>query len=126
MRFKEIYLLLGFMSFIVSCSEYAKDHYPTRSAAEADKLFDRGWLPEFIPPSSRDIVTENDLDTNTSLGEFFFSPGDEDDFLSRLQGQKDLLKEYSKFSFTRDETTWLFEVNFEKGHCRYSMNYKSK
>lgn len=47
---------------------------------------DRGWLPkEVLPPSTRDILTRNNLDTNTSHGHFEFDPGDAAFFLARVR-----------------------------------------
>jgi hypothetical protein len=37
-------------------------------------LFERGWLPDIVPDSSREITINNDLDLNLSKGEFFFDP----------------------------------------------------
>lgn len=58
------------------------DHYED---AVADDLFKRGWLPHFIPASSRGIVTVNNLDLNTSDGEFHYNPADTAAFLAELR-----------------------------------------
>ena len=36
----------------------------------------RGWLPEFLPPSARDIRERHDLDTNAVILRFSFDPAE--------------------------------------------------
>ena len=94
-------LLILFTLAIAACSETVTKHYPTRAGAEADSLFERGWLPDIIPASSRDITTNNDLDLNLSKGEFFFSPGDLAEFVTQLQGTRDPNRDGSTYSVLR-------------------------
>lgn len=117
-------LSLAALLAVVGCSDTVENRYPTRAEAEADSLFERGWLPPIIPESSRGIVTKNDLDINTSSGEFFFSPDDSADFVRHLDGTRDDDREYSSFTYSTDGATWLFDVSFAKGHCKYDMTYK--
>jgi hypothetical protein len=109
---------------LAGCSDTVESRYSNRTEAEADLLFQRGWLPDIIPKSSRDIVTKNDLDINTSSGEFFFSPDDSAEFVRHLNGIREPRREYSSFSYSNKESTWFFEVNFNKGHCKYSSTHK--
>ncbi|MFA6241616.1 MAG: hypothetical protein WC655_11830 [Candidatus Hydrogenedentales bacterium] len=112
--------------------------YPTRADAEAESLFARGWLPDFLPASSTDIVTHNDLDINTSWGEFRFEPSELDAFLARLtpggenpsQRSFDPLREmlkrrgsedYRKYSSSDEAHSWFFLVNPVEGHVFYCM-----
>lgn len=117
-------LLLGGLLSVVGCSDSVEDRYSTRAEAEADSLFQRGWLPAIIPASSRDIVTKNDLDINTSKGGFFFSPSDSEEFIRHLSGTKNPQEKYSSFTYSDTESTWFFEIDFNKGHCKYTMTYK--
>ncbi|MBE9554116.1 MAG: hypothetical protein IMF05_11685 [Proteobacteria bacterium] len=59
--------------------------YWTYENAVADDLFERGWLPDFIPASATRIVTVNNLDLNMSHGEFHYDPDDTAAFLARLR-----------------------------------------
>jgi hypothetical protein len=100
-------------------------------------LFDRGWLPEILPPSSRDIRVSNDLELNTSEGEFRFASPD----FALMQAE---LKPFSnpKHPFTRvfdwridshiaaghpayqyeqDRSTWVFLCKPAQGQCTYTM-----
>jgi len=59
--------------------------YDTYADAVADDLFDRGWLPDFIPATARHIVTTNNLDLNMSHGRFGYDRADHAAFLARLR-----------------------------------------
>lgn len=122
--------------FLVGCSDVVTSHYNTYSEAEKDQLFGRGWLPEFIPSSSINITTSNDLDTNQSKGEFSFPPAATDSFISRLvpySGRrssssdfdnvvnKRKAQNYTLYEFMDRGSIWVFFVNPEKGHVYYSM-----
>ncbi|MGI9241836.1 MAG: hypothetical protein ACR2RV_13620, partial [Verrucomicrobiales bacterium] len=96
-------------------------HYPTRDDAEADSLFVRGWLPAIIPASSRDITTRNHLDLNCSEGEFFFSPGDAGEFVACLQEIPASDGDPPFYSYSSGGATWKFRIDFEEGHCQFSM-----
>jgi hypothetical protein len=80
---KEFWLFLV-MALVVGCSDVVTSHYGTYNEAANDQLFGRGWLPEFIPLSSFNITTSNNLDLNQSEGEFSFLLPETDSFVSRL------------------------------------------
>ncbi len=101
---------------LASCDERVKSTYATRTDAVADLLFERGWLPDIIPPSSREIVTKNDLDLNTSSGEFFFDSVEASAFMGKMMRTPSLDRgDYQGFMFE----TWKFLVDPKRGHCRY-------
>ena len=50
--------------------------YSSLQSAREDLVFDRGWLPDILPPSSSKIKTSNNLDLNTSQGSFEFTPSE--------------------------------------------------
>ena len=106
--------------------------YLTRSEAEADKLFERGWLPSLIPSTATNIRVTNDLDLNTSEGSFSFQPSESAAFtglLHRLDASS------SSRSHLEDRQTpgaiahrysdgtneWTFLVSPDSGHCDYYM-----
>jgi len=99
------------------CYDTVTSRYETRADAEADRIFERGWLPRIIPKSSYKIIARNELDINISEGEFYFEPGDANDFIRHLTASDN----GSTYSFTHVNTTWLFEVNTERSHCNYAM-----
>lgn len=123
-------LLLG------GCSDVVTSHYKTYSEAAKDQLFGRGWLPEFIPSSSTDITTSNNLDLNRSEGEFSFPPAATDSFVSRLvpysgrgsasgdfekMVNKRKAQGYTLYEFSDRGSVWVFFLNRQKGHAYYSM-----
>lgn len=133
---KTIYLIVLNLFLFEGCNNTATNHYTTRSKAEAEKLFERGWLPNIIPASARNITVSNDLDRNRSEGEFQYDPKETDDFSRYLKpyaGQKLPLsrwqayineqkkKGYVAFEYSSDKSVWVFLVNIQTGHVRYVM-----
>jgi len=53
---------------LCSCVEFPGEsqtrHYPTRSDAERDAAFERGWLPADLPADATDIMESHNLDSN--------------------------------------------------------------
>ena len=131
-------MLLSFvMAFVIGCSDTVTSQYATRAEAEADRLFERGWLPACIPASSRAIITKNDLDLNLSNGEFYFDPGDSGRFqdqLRKIDGtelspddtRRFLARRYRSYAFSAQDAEWVFFLNPEKGHCAYRMKLRRK
>ena len=122
--------------FLGGCSDTVTNHYQTYADAVKDQLFSRGWLPEFIPSSSFNITTSNNLDLNTSEGEFSFPSVATELFTSRLlpySGGKSPNVDYEKvvnkrkaqgytpYEFTKDNHVWVFLLNRKKGHAYYSL-----
>jgi hypothetical protein len=132
---KGLWLSLTFL-LLVGCSDVVTSHYKTYSEAAKDQLFGRGWLPDFIPSSSTNITTSNNLDLNRSEGEFSFPPAATNSFVSRLvpySGRdspssdfdkvvnKRKAQDYTLYEFTETENRWVFFLNREKGHAYYNM-----
>ena len=108
--------------------------YRTKKDAEADRLFDRGWLPIIIPASSTGIELSSNLDINTSIGSFDFNPEELDDFVRRIKNTTEqdtrLMGEYPRMKILSDRgylsmyyrhngTVWRFFVHPDSGHCEY-------
>ena len=111
-------VLIAVAAGLFACDERVTHHYPTRKEAEADQLFERGWLPRVIPASSTGIVTRNNLDHNTSTGEFHFDPAERTLFighLTRLPSRDG--KNHLGYSFEE----WVFLVDRTRGFCRYEF-----
>jgi hypothetical protein len=127
---------IGFLvitALLVSgCGDTVSSRYETRADAEADRLFQRGWLPNIIPQSSYDITTKNDLDINVSEGEFTFSPDHAKDFIDHLRRMEAsevsgtdsvrfIDRGYWPHAYRDEDSWWTFFVNSKKGHCEYRM-----
>src|SRR5439155_13760401 len=97
-----------------SCEKVTK-RYATLDDARRDRLFEHGWLPDILPPSTRDIRVSNNLDVNTSEGEFSFDPLDYAAFAARLQIAGD-----GTFQYSSGKYTWKFSCDSRRGFCRYS------
>jgi hypothetical protein len=128
------FLVLAAM-LVSGCGDTVERRYDTRVEAEADQLFQRGWLPELIPQSSYDIRIENDLDINVSEGEFSFFPGQAKNFtnllvqmdaseLSGTDAARFIALGYSAHAYRDESSWWMFFVNSEKGHCEYRMGLR--
>ena len=119
---------------IILPNDTVQRQYPTLQAARADHLFEKGWLPDVLPPSTTDIRVANNLDLNNSAGEFHFDPreypalldktapyhpgttgGAGDDWFAKTDGEPDMRIVQS------DGSRWLFLCIPEKGVCSYEM-----
>lgn len=132
-----LYLFLAALA-LTGCSEVVTSRYKTIEEARAAGLFERGWLPDVLPTSSINIVTRNDLDLNTSAGEFSFMLADSKTFYNRLQPGAPLHtrfanwpetvadyseKEYSAWSYRDGPFTWAFFCKKTQGQCEYLLDY---
>lgn len=123
--------------FVCGCSDTVTSRYETRADAEADKLFQRGWLPSIIPQSSYGITTKNDLDINVSQGAFSFAPEHAKEFtthlwrmdaseVSKADSARLMERGYWPYSYRDEGSWWIFFINFDKKHCEYRMGLSRK
>ncbi|MDA0765219.1 MAG: hypothetical protein O3A92_00130 [Verrucomicrobia bacterium] len=108
--------LLALAFIVAGCDDTVKSAYPTKSDASKDDLFKRGWLPEIIPDSSRDLVVENDLDLDISDGSFAFDSTDYEAFIgqmTRVPGKDEGGTEAYQFE------EWFFWIDDSRERCRY-------
>jgi hypothetical protein len=118
-------------------SDVVTSRYETLSEARADHLFERGWLPDVLPPSVRNIRTTNNVDLNTSVGEFEISPSEIPLLESKVQVVGKLAGPLSDelereiqahmksgglaYQFSEETYTWVFLCNRTDGRCEYTM-----
>lgn len=108
----------GAALLLPACDSSVALEYSTKAAAAADSPFARGWLPDIIPASSREISMRNDLDLNLSYGDFSFDARDHDLFaglLARLPARDE--KGFSAYSYK----DWIFLLSNDKNYSRFSM-----
>ena len=109
-------LCCALLVMLTSC-ERVRESYDSYEAAASAGLFERGWLPAYIPRSSYAISTRHDLDTNKNQGEFHFDPADLPTFLREV-GQVESGKstegyvQYARGSFR-------FWINATTGHAKF-------
>lgn len=48
------------------------------------QVIDKGWVPEFIPKSAKNIFEKHNIDTNTGFVEFTFSLSDKESLLTHF------------------------------------------
>ena len=117
-------------------SDTVTNQYATLADARDDDLFNRGWLPDVLPPSARNIRTSNNLDINTSIGEFSFSSTETQQLYkllkpgapaqSKFADWQDTVTSYDKqgfsaWSYQKDEYTWAFFCNSKNDRCDYFL-----
>lgn len=128
--------LLAILALGASACDVATTKYANLDEARKERLFERGWLPEILPTSSTNIVTSNNLDLNSSAGEFRFAPGDGDQLRKRTQpGAPDVApvrdwsrkrenlrrQGFSEHSHQDAGSKWVFFCKFDQGVCEYTM-----
>ncbi|EIO3976395.1 hypothetical protein LQK36_004602 [Vibrio vulnificus] len=112
---KARFLLL--LLVLAGSSDIVQSHYDNYQQAQADQLFERGWLPDVLPVSTTQIEVANDLDNNTSQGSFVIAEKEMAQFLSQLQP----LETANQYRFESDNSVWIFTLE-EAGKVRYQLN----
>jgi hypothetical protein len=121
------YLAHGLFLFMVACDADVKSsHYLTIEDARRDSLFKQGWLPDILPPSAQDINVSNNLDINTSAGDFKFNATDYQLLVSQLRPKAHATGTTDRGSYHQDEYSkggyrWVFSCSKDKGHCQFEM-----
>ncbi|EMK3320012.1 hypothetical protein QO227_21105 [Vibrio vulnificus] len=117
---KARFLLL--LLVLTGCSDIVQSHYDNYQQAQADQLFERGWLPDVLPVLTTQIEVANDLDNNTSQGSFLIAEKEMGQFLSQLQP----LETANQYRFESDNSVWIFTLN-EAGKVSYQLSeYRSE
>jgi hypothetical protein len=80
---KSIFCLLLLLIFLNGCGEIIEDQYPTLKEAATE--IEQGWIPKFLPSSSKNIREVHDLDTNRGIITFVFDASEADTFTGRLK-----------------------------------------
>ena len=127
---------VAILCVILTACDVVTDRYATVSEAREDRLFERGWLPDILPASAMGITVSNNLDLNTSEGEFSFANSDFPAFRAHLATgapnrapfnnwsslvQGKLKEGYGAWRVEREGYTWVFFCHDHKGHCVYRM-----
>ena len=125
-------------ALLAAACDPVHSYYETLEEARADDLFERGWLPDVLPPSSHEILVKTNPDLNTSEGQFLFSPREFELILDRLSPMSrpadtqleavqpivdSLLAEgYLAYWHTESDREWVFLCKPEQGVCLYYMS----
>jgi len=103
-------------------------------------LFDQGWLPNILPPSTHHLHLVKSPKINFAQGEFFFSHDDWQDFSARLEPEKTIEKTmeesivcwakslrkmqgdgHTLWHYCADCRHWMFFCKADEGHCEFVM-----
>lgn len=103
---------------VAGCDESVPLNYSSRAEAAAEGIFARGWLPDIVPSTSRNISMRNDLDLNISNGEFSFEHSDHDAFVSQLK-RVPSRDEDGMLAYVYED--WTFWISSDKNYCRFHM-----
>lgn len=78
-------MIVAIASLGTACGEVQDERYATFTDARAAGAIERGWLPEFVPSSARDLRDVHDLDTNAQTLTFTVPPSDIPRMVETLQ-----------------------------------------
>lgn len=80
-------LCIGLVCCLVAChSDRRESFYPSLADAKKAGAIDRGWIPDFLPESSRGIHEVHDLSPSTTWCAFEFLPSDSQELRKNLKG----------------------------------------
>jgi hypothetical protein len=114
-RFALIGLLAACLELAGCGPSYERtEHYRTREDAVRVGAFNRGWLPEWLPASSRDIWETHDQDSNHLYVKFAFNNTERDGLLKAANAVPMAAKEKPKLP-TISEEWW--PKNLSLTHC---------
>lgn len=111
--------------------------YETLQEAQEQGLFSHGWLPAFLPNSSRNLQIEANTDIYTARGRFTFSPTELQLFRYQLgrsprdrfvAGEAEEIRElkdagYEDHCYANSIGSWRILVHPTKGKCRFWANF---
>jgi hypothetical protein len=83
------WLCVSLAALTLSACGSSERTYSTLEEARADRLFERGWLPEILPRSARDIRVSANLDLNTASRSFCLEPSEVRDFGGVMRSDPD-------------------------------------
>src|SRR6185437_1517957 len=87
-----IVLGLGLSCILIACGGHdVQTFYPSLADADRNGAITRGWIPYFLPSSSRSIHVVGDLSPSTEWCAFEFLPADSQSLRKKLKNSVDVL-----------------------------------
>ncbi|MDE1465891.1 hypothetical protein [Spartinivicinus poritis] len=115
------FLVLVVITVLSGCSDDTSSSYTSYAEAKQDKLFARGWLPDILPTTTVNITTKNNLDINTSQGNFTIPLNDLKQFTRELSFIKN--NHYCFFdNNSTSKASWQFLIDAESGYVEYTYS----
>jgi hypothetical protein len=98
-------VVTGVTLALLGCGDKLRESsYHTMSDAKKDGAIERGWIPDYLPASSRDIHEMHRISNPTTWCSFTFLPGDSETLRKKLRGAG--TESLSVARVERPGTTW--------------------
>jgi hypothetical protein len=104
--------------------ETVTNSFSNYSEMQSSGIFEKGWLPSYLPKSATNIKESHDLDSNIVNATFVFNPSD----IESVKENCKLLEETAKvyvFSCEIGENTAIISL-FKNGKAEYKSAPKQK
>jgi hypothetical protein len=86
-------LCIGSAGLLVAChGDRRESFYPSLADAKKDGAIERGWIPDFLPASSRSIHEVHDVSPSTTWCAFEFLPADSQGLRNSLKRVDELAR----------------------------------
>lgn len=117
--------------FLAGCFERS-DSYSNLDAARTGEVFKKGWLPDLLPPSTKNMDIVTVVDTASANGKFNFACRDYSGFVEKLDGikipssrierQNEAIREHIAdglipFGYLGGSTSWVFLCFRSEDEC---------
>jgi hypothetical protein len=112
-RFAAIYLV-SIAALTCSCNPGVESFYPSLGDARSQGAIDRGWIPDYLPDSSRSIHEMHRIEHPTTWCAFDFSAHNANSLESKLRGHEISRADLSSFEIQSPSTGWW--PDFLVGH----------
>jgi hypothetical protein len=130
------------MLLVAACGNAGKT-YATIEEARSVRLFERGWLPDILPPSSHGIAVTTDPYLDVANGSFVFDEGEAAAFFAQVSPRTvdprwvpewhDFVSRWSQsgyraYTFSNKMSTWLFMCGPAAGGshgCQWLMRHNT-
>lgn len=126
-------LALGVICLASGCTAQGRT-YTDIADATASGAFNKGWLPDVLPKSSRDIKLAADVESATGHGSFGFNKSEYARFVSSLSAYDGVLSKNAKdnesikrrkaagwegWIFSSGFTRWVFFCEEARARCDF-------
>lgn len=126
--------LAALMAAALSGCWDATSYYDDLNEARADRLFERGWLPDILPVSAHDLKVATSVDIGAARGRFRFDPKDYPAFTAQLSAydgnmsivdsdndsvRRLLERDYKAYSFAGSRAKWAFLCDQKEAICEF-------
>jgi len=110
------------------------DEYDSINEARSERVFEKGWLPGFLPETTRDLKVVTTVDVSAGRGRFIFDPEEYPSFSARLSdydgsmpkidgdakaARRLLYEGYEARVYSSGGTYWLFLCESGEGVCEF-------